>query len=321
MCPTGFYCPPGTYEEIPCRPGTVGKYEGAENQWDCRSCKPNTYNDVWGAGGCKRCGPTSFSEPDPKVDLLTGIPLVGENRLEDYDPILATTCQCVGKYRVFIKSSGSCLCGRGFRPVQGKENVDSLEDCEADIKAPCPAGEVLDGEGNCLGPEAEADVCARQCVDGKGKFVQGTGLCACEQINDQSEVCNASCQATVPKLTMSRDGMLTVDDRTRNGRIPGRSLSRELRQAKSIDPSTIPGYYGDFRCEPAQGSTECNTFTLGMEPTGDFSFDYGTNPAVLAKAGVEDLADRSSNSLFTSFHKNWRNLEDGEYKGRSGRLL
>jgi hypothetical protein len=154
----------------------MGKYEGAESEFACRSCKPNTYNDLWGAGGCKRCGPTSFSEPNPKVDLLTGVPFQDEYDPDEDGylanaPILATTCQCVGKYRVFIKSSGSCLCKRGFRPIQGRPNVDSLEDCEADIKAPCPAGQTIDGVGDCQTPELEAEKCSRQCVDGSGKFV------------------------------------------------------------------------------------------------------------------------------------------------------
>lgn len=142
MCPTGFYCPSGTYKERPCPPGTMGKYEGLEAPGDCLPCKPNTYNDLWGAGGCKRCGPTSTSEG-----------------------YLSTTCDCVGKYRVFIKSSGSCLCKRGFRPTQGKDNIDSLEDCEADVKIPCPVGTQIDGEGNCMEPEDEAEICSKQCID------------------------------------------------------------------------------------------------------------------------------------------------------------
>jgi hypothetical protein len=117
MCPLGHYCPGGTYQERPCPPGTMGKYEGTVSLSECISCKVGTYNDLWGQGGCKRCGPTSTSEG-----------------------YLATTCECVGKYRAFIKSSGSCLCKRGYRPVSNRENLDSLEDCEADIKTPCAAG-------------------------------------------------------------------------------------------------------------------------------------------------------------------------------------
>jgi hypothetical protein len=160
-----------------------------------------------------------------------------------------------------------------------------------------------------MSPEEEVDICGAQCVDGAGTFVQGTGVCACSTINDVSEVCNASCQATIPTVKMSRDGMLTVHD----------PLSRGV--PRKIDPSTLPGYYGDFRCEPAEGATDCNTFTLGMEETGDFSFDYGTNEEILIAAGLEDNVDRGSDSLFTSFGRRWRNLSDGSHKGRAGRLL
>ena len=74
---------------------------------------------------------------------------------------------------------------------------------------------------------------------------------------------------------------------------------------EEIDPSSIEGYYGDFKCKPAEGSTDCKTFTLGMNPeSGDFEFDYGTNKAIMDKAGLKDNTDkRSSTSFLTNFHR------------------
>ena len=41
--------------------------------------------------------------------------------------------------------------------------------------------------------------CTKQCPDGKGKLIKGTGVCRCDKINDVSEVCDQNCQDTVPR--------------------------------------------------------------------------------------------------------------------------
>lgn len=139
----------------------------------------------------------------------------------------------------------------------------------------------------------EGPICEKQCPKGAGKLVQGTGLCACDSITDVSQVCGVKCQKTTPKLKLLPNGKLLVDDPT------------TTTAAKEIDPSTIEGYYGDFKCKPAEGSTDCNTITLGMSAeSGDFEFDYGTNKAILDKAELKDNTDkRSSTSFLTNFHR------------------
>jgi len=86
--------------------------------------------------------------------------------------------------------------------------------------------------------------------------------------------------------------MLSVNDPTSN------------KGDQSIDPSKIEGYYGDFKCKPAEGSTECKTFTLGMSDAGDFEFDYGTNANILKATGLTDNTDRrKSTSFLSNFHR------------------
>jgi len=53
-----------------------------------------------------------------------------------------------------------------------------------------------------------------------------------------------------------------------------------------IDPSTIPGYYGTFRCKPPQGRDSCDVLTMDMTEQGDFAFDFGTNADILEKSGI-----------------------------------
>jgi hypothetical protein len=119
-CPEGHYCPKGSYKERPCPPGTYSKYEGAVSLDYCFPCKQGTYNDAFGQPGCKKCGPTSTSSPT----------------ISNW----AVTCECAAKNRKFVKSIGSCLCKRGFRPKDNKLNVDSVVDCEAEVEEVCAIG-------------------------------------------------------------------------------------------------------------------------------------------------------------------------------------
>jgi hypothetical protein len=112
-CPKGFYCPLGSYEELPCPVGTYSRDEGTKNLQKCLKCKINWYNDLPGQGGCKKCGPTSYSNGG------------------------ATTCQCVGANRSFITGSGACLCQIGFQPKNNAANIDSAEDCEQIVDEVC----------------------------------------------------------------------------------------------------------------------------------------------------------------------------------------
>ena len=112
-CPKGHYCPLGSYRETPCPLGTYNKYEGSSLEQKCLPCKIDWYSDLPGQPGCKKCGPTAYSEGG------------------------AQTCTCIGANRDFLKGSGSCLCSIGFKPKNNQPNVDSTEDCEQIVTEVC----------------------------------------------------------------------------------------------------------------------------------------------------------------------------------------
>lgn len=144
-CPLGSYCPEGSYEEIPCPIGRYGKKEMLKSVDECLLCKVNFYQDEPGQEGCKRCGSTSTTGPDGG----------------------AIGCECIGLGRNFIKSLGACKCSKGYRPLNGADNIDSAEDCEADVKPVCDAGHSITIDGNCLKTDDDEEkYCNNQCVGG-----------------------------------------------------------------------------------------------------------------------------------------------------------
>jgi len=64
---------------------------------------------------------------------------------------------------------------------------------------------------------------------------------------------------------------------------------------KSVDPSTIPGYVGDFKCNQPSGT--CNTYTMGTTKDGNFAYDYSTNDDVLKATNSSDRTNMSSTVL------------------------
>ena len=81
------------------------------------------------------------------------------------------------------------------------------------------------------------------------------------------------------RTRLGKDGMLTVEDQTKDE-------SKGQKRISVIDPSTIPGYYGTFRCKPPQGRDSCDVLTMDMTEQGDFAFDFGTNADILEKSGI-----------------------------------
>jgi len=59
-----------------------------------------------------------------------------------------------------------------------------------------------------------------------------------------------------------------------------------------IDPSTLPGYVGNFECRTASG--KCNTYTMGTDTNGNFAYNFGTNPEVLSATKTPDNSNTSS---------------------------
>lgn len=128
-CPTGFYCPTASYLESPCPVGTYAKLEGTPDRAQCLKCKVGWYNGREGQEGCRKCGPSAYTSADGG----------------------ATTCQCLGEFRTFIKSTGSCLCRAGYKPKNGADpGADAAADCELLVKETCAVGVEVDIEGNCV---------------------------------------------------------------------------------------------------------------------------------------------------------------------------
>jgi len=122
---------------------------------DCIKCKIGYYQDEPGQKGCKRCGATSTSRGGD------------------------TYCQCIGLGRNFIKSIGACLCSKGYVPLNDAPNVDSGDDCEADIKPVCGPGELITVDGECLKSADDENLyCNDFCATG-GSVIPGTGMCSC----------------------------------------------------------------------------------------------------------------------------------------------
>jgi len=186
-CPLGHYCPRGTYEPEQCPVGTYSKYKGTRERDDCLLCKINTYNDIPGQKGCKQCGPTSETGWDGG----------------------ATTCECIGAHRNFVKSLGVCYCAPGFKPKDQLPEGDSIFDCELIVKQACEIGFMDNGMGECIESTVESDKekCGpSQCSSGEGTLLAGTGQCQCSEINDLASVCDDTCIATTPKVTLDKSG-------------------------------------------------------------------------------------------------------------------
>jgi hypothetical protein len=150
-CPTGHYCPLGSFEELQCPIGRYNKRMGMAKKTDCIKCKVGFYGDEPGQAGCKKCGPTSTSEGG------------------------SLTCTCSGFGRNFIKSMGACFCKKGYKPKNDQPNDDSSEDCEAIVKQVCSEDQELTQDGNCLATaDDEEKYCNRYCSTG-GFVVPGTG--------------------------------------------------------------------------------------------------------------------------------------------------
>lgn len=267
-CPEGHYCPPGSFKEQECPIGHYSKVKGTKFRSDCIKCMTSYYNDVPGQTGCKKCGPTSTS--------FGG----------------ATTCECIGQFRTFVKSLGSCLCEAGYRPKNNMPDIDSSEDCELITQTACPIGSDVNIEGECVSSALQAEeICEVQCKnDNGGVLIEGTGTCQCNTIQDVDSVCDSECQKTSPKSKLNANGLLEVTDP-----VTGKT--------SEVDPSTLEGYYGSYQCKSTSGSENCNTFYMGMSEDGNFEFDYSTPSTVLKATGTLDRTDRSQLRVKRSIKK------------------
>ena len=113
---------------------------------------------------------------------------------------------------------------------------------------------------------------------GGGSVVSGTGMCQCFAINDAAEVCDATCQKTKPKTVITSDGMVRVTDPT-------------TFKANDTDPSTIPGYYGNFKATSKTGAKEAKA--VFMDVGENFGYSGDTNSDILEQTAVDDKTDKT----------------------------
>mmetsp|Transcript_22654 Transcript_22654/g.26642 ORF Transcript_22654/g.26642 Transcript_22654/m.26642 type:complete len:131 (-) Transcript_22654:3-395(-) len=122
-------------------------------------------------------------------------------------------------------------------------------------------------------------------------------MCECNSINMPEEICNADCLKSRVKTSIDDEGNMIID----NG-----------KEIKKKDPSTIPGYYGEFKTASPSGKKEAQAVFVDV---GDnFSFDYSVNDDLLDSVDMKDNTDRSTaqQKLFFGMYylDPWSNTDD-----------
>jgi hypothetical protein len=189
----------------------------------------------------------------------------------------------VGANRDFVKGTGACLCTIGFQPKNNLPNLDSTEDCEEIVTNVCTADQQTSVTGECLDADQQVAECNKQCPGSGGTMITGTGLCQCSQITDVDEICNANCQKnTVVKSSLNAKGQMTLENPVTG-------------EVKTIDPTSLEGYYGDFRCQTTDTSkSSCAVRQMGQDENGSFTYQFEPNKNLLEKAGVESNLDKTT---------------------------
>jgi hypothetical protein len=119
------------------------------------------------------------------------------------------------------------------------------------------------------------------------------------------ESCNKDCQASRTKSTINNKGIMKITNK--NG-------------SKEVDPSNIPGYYGNFKTASPSGKEEGQAHFMNVDE--NFSFDYSVNDDALDSVGIEDETDRSTSQqklFFGMYYLDpWTNSND---RSRNRRAL
>jgi hypothetical protein len=213
-CPPGHYCPTAAGRPVKCPAGTYNQKPGQTLPDACVPCAADNWNDVEGATACHICG----------THATTG------------GAVGATGCGCVGANRVYQKGQGRCPCVGNheyydndatsptyMQPLTG----DHSDDCR-EVTSPRCEDHLL-SSNECVGGAALQAVCAVFCggaaaaaADLNGTNGTGTGAsasasaaftldddlrtCDCGAATvDYVDVCDGSCQDSLPTLTCSYD--------------------------------------------------------------------------------------------------------------------
>lgn len=186
-CPAGFYCPEGSAIERPCPRGTFNPSPGASVVGACLPCSLNSFNAEEGASACKPCSSSSYTNS-------TG----------------SLACTCRGMYRHFQPTDGACICQPGYHALQSDgelvSETDGEEDCQPITFDWCDSGQTRTDLGQCATPD-----CAAQCPSGAGEIDPDLGLCVCTGELPADVVCDATCRANRPLLSVDpKDGRVLL---------------------------------------------------------------------------------------------------------------
>jgi hypothetical protein len=66
---------------------------------------------------------------------------------------------------------------------------------------------------------------------------------------------------------------------------------------QSVDPSTIPNYYGDFKPKSETGQTTSNAHFMGQDEDGNFVFDFRPDPKVVDATITQEFDNTNTTSL------------------------
>ncbi|CDW74865.1 cast multi-domain protein [Stylonychia lemnae] len=268
-CPLGYYCPSGSYSPIACPRGTYGGSIGLKSESDCQKCSAGQYGDVIGLTSCKKCNGYTTS--------VAG----------------ASSCSCIGSNRVYLASSGQCVCKTGFEPAESGSNDDSDVDCTQKVYQACTQSQVQDQFGGCK----SSDDCKKECNGGSGTITAGLGVCQCNNQTSADDICDSSCLAKKKQVTFTSDGQIKIYDPI----------------SKTSSVSSLSGVEGSLSCINEDTSL-CQLVNLIQTAAGDFAADFTTSSAlsttskrVLFEEFEQENYD-DTNSHF-KYHKKRRNLQ------------
>ncbi|PIK33904.1 hypothetical protein BSL78_29274 [Apostichopus japonicus] len=197
-CPIGFYCPPSSSSPEPCPVGQYGNLVKAVTADQCQLCPVNTFNDQTGQKACRPCGSSALS-------------VEGQ-----------ATCSCIGKYRSFQTTDGSCVCWSGYifyNEVDLAESEGNSDgDCQPVVDIRCELNQARDANTRmCIDPASKD--CTTSCGIEDGTYNVDLGRCECNQYTLPEELCDIQCQSTQPTVQgdLTESGQLVVTTMSSNG--------------------------------------------------------------------------------------------------------
>lgn len=89
----------------------------------------------------------------------------------------------------------------------------------------------------------------------------------------------------MPKSTLDSSGKMTIVDPVTN-------------KTSSVDPSTLPGYYGTFKCETTNtAASECKVRQMGMTEDGSFTYEFQPNQDILNQTNIPNNTEFRTDTI------------------------